>query len=412
MIKKIKARDARLGMYIHEIRGSWLEHPFWRKSFKLESQKDLNTLLRCNFDELWIDTQKGLDVQAELIVDETVIVSVEQETIVEDPIPEPVKPAKPVRKAIVQTSLDEELSTAKTIHHKAKQVVTSMFNEVRMGNALEIQGAEALVEEINQSIVRNPNALLSLTRLKNADEYTYLHSVAVCMLMIALAKQLDLDETQVQQAGMAGLLHDVGKMAIPNEVLNKSQKLSDHEFALIKQHPQRGWEILKACYQVEETVLDVCLHHHERVDGRGYPDKLSGDQLSLSARMGAVCDVYDAISSDRCYKKAWGPAESIRKMAAWCDGHFDEVVFHAFVKTIGIYPNGTLVKLKSGRLGVVIEQSRKSLTTPILKVFFSTSTDAPVPIEIIDLSKTEDKIDSIEDPQKWQLDISRVQGIT
>lgn len=319
MIKKIKARDARLGMYIHEIRGSWLEHPFWRKSFKLESQKDLNTLLRCNFDELWIDTQKGLDVQAELIVDETVIVSVEQETIVEeDPIPEPVKPAKPVRKAIVQTSLDEELSTAKTIHHKAKQVVTSMFNEVRMGNALEIQGAEALVEEINQSIVRNPNALLSLTRLKNADEYTYLHSVAVCMLMIALAKQLDLDETQVQQAGMAGLLHDVGKMAIPNEVLNKSQKLSDHEFALIKQHPQRGWEILKACYQVEETVLDVCLHHHERVDGRGYPDKLSGDQLSLFARMGAVCDVYDAISSDRCYKKAWGPAESIRKMAAWC----------------------------------------------------------------------------------------------
>ena len=127
--------------------------------------------------------------------------------------------------------------------------------------------------------------------------------------------------------------------------------------------------------------------------------------------MSAVCGVYDAISSDRCYRKAWEPAESIRKMATWRVGHFDEVVFHAFVKTIGIYPNGTLLKLKSGRLGVVIEQSKKNLTTPIIKIFFSTRANAHIPIEILDLSKETDSIETIEDSLKWQLDINKIQGI-
>jgi len=222
---------------------------------------------------------------------------------------------------------------------------------------------------------------------------------------------LKLSESQARQAGVAGLLHDIGKMAIPNQVLDKPGKLTDEEFNVIKQHPQRGWEILKASYQVDDVALDVCLHHHERVDGRGYPEKISGDDLSLFARMGAVCDVYDAISSDRCYKKAWGPAESISKMTAWREGHFDEVIFHAFVKTIGIYPSGTLLKLKSGRLGVVLEQSKKSLVTPIIKVFFSIRANMYIPVEIVDLSKGSDSVDSIEDPFKWKLDVDRLQGI-
>lgn len=386
-------------MYIHEINGNWLELPFWRTSFKLDNEKDLDKLLTCRCDEIWIDTSKGLDI---LGAEETV----------DSPTDPPVNPIieeapRPVKKKIVPVSLAEELDSAKKIHTSAKTIVKTMFNDVRMGNAFEIEEATALVEEVNQSIERNPNALLSLVRLKNADEYTYLHSVAVCMLMVALAKQLHLSEDQIRQAGLAGLLHDVGKMAVPSGVLNKVDKLTDDEFNVIKQHPQRGWEILKSCYQVSDIALDVCLHHHERIDGRGYPDKISGEALTLFARMGSVCDVYDAISSDRCYKKAWGPAESIHKMASWQAGHFDETVFHAFVKTIGIYPNGSLLKLKSGRLGVVIEQSRKNLITPIIRVFFSTRANAHIPIEIVDLSKSTDSIENIEDPVKWCLDLSK-----
>ncbi|MBL8496438.1 HD-GYP domain-containing protein [Nitrosomonas sp. JL21] len=403
MIKKIQAEQVRLGMYIHEIRGNWLEHPFWRTSFMLDDEKDLDKLLNCRFDEIWIDTSKGLDIP-------------EDEQTSAPPANPPVKrivkeAARPLKKKPAPVSLAEELDSAKKIHTSAKKIVKTMFNDVRMGNAFEIEDAAALVEEVNQSIERNPNALLSLVRLKNADEYTYLHSVAVCMLMVALAKQLSLNEEQIRQAGIAGLLHDVGKMAVPNDVLNKVGKLTDDEFNVIKQHPQRGWEILKSCYQVSDIALDVCLHHHERIDGRGYPEKISGDAVTLFARMGAVCDVYDAISSDRCYKKAWGPAESIHKMASWQPGHFDETIFHAFVKTIGIYPNGSLLKLKSGRLGVVIEQSRKSLITPIIRVFFSTRANAYIPVEIVDLSKSTDRIENIEDPLKWQLDLSKFQDI-
>ncbi|SOD16482.1 HD-GYP domain-containing protein [Nitrosomonas ureae] len=398
MIKKVQANEVRLGMYIHQIRGNWMEHPFWRKSFKLIQQKDLDKLVSCSLEEIWIDTSKGLDVVKTIQVKNP-------DGVDSDILPQSIK------KPVARVSVEEELHVAKIIQNKAKEAVAAMFDDVRMGKALEIEEAKSLVNEINQSMERNPNALLTLIRLKNVNEYTYMHSVAVCVLMVALGRHLGLSEVQIKQAGTAGLLHDIGKMMIPNEVLNKPGKLTDEEFTIMKSHPVRGWEILKSCYQVHETALDVCLHHHERIDGKGYPEKLSGDALTLFARMGAVCDVYDAISSDRCYKAAWSPAEAIRKMASWKDGHFDESIFQAFVKTVGIYPSGTLLKLQSGRLGVVIEQSTKKLTTPIVKIFFSTRANAHIPAEIIDISKGMDSIESLEDPVKWGFDLNKIQGI-
>jgi putative nucleotidyltransferase with HDIG domain len=277
-----------------------------------------------------------------------------------------------------------------------------------MGNALNINETASLVDELNQSITRNPAALISLSRLKNADDYTYLHSVAVCVLMIALGRQLGLEGEVLRHVGVAGLLHDIGKIFIPHEILNKPGKLTNDEFNIIKGHPLKGWETLNNCDGINELALDVCRHHHERIDGMGYPDKLSGEALTLFARMGAVCDVYDAITSNRSYKKGWEPAESIRKMAEWKNGHFDEVVFHAFVKTVGIYPTGTLLKLKSGRLCVVTDQSKKSLIQPIVKVFFSTRSNVHIPLEIVDLSKSTDSIACLENPQQWGFNINNI----
>ncbi len=397
MLKKIKISDVRLGMYIHEFCGDWIKHPFWKKSLELTEQKDFNTLLNSELEEVWIDTSKGLDVKVEAVAAPA------------EEINDPQKEIKPVVNK-KKVSVQEELVAAKKIRDKAKNEVISMFSEIRMGNAIEIKGAASLVDEINQSMARNSGALLSLVRLKNIDEYTYLHSVAVCVLMVALGKRLGLEGDMLRQAGVAGLLHDVGKMAIPSEILNKPGRLTDEEFNIIKDHPKRGWEILKTSYGVSEQALDVCLHHHERVDGNGYPNKLSGKALSLFARMGAVCDVYDAITSDRCYKPGWEPVESIRKMAEWKDGHFDEKVFHAFVKTIGIYPNGTLLKLKSERLALVIEQSTTSLTTPIVNVFFSIRDNAYMESKIVDLSKSTERVVSVEDPLKWKLDLEKTRG--
>jgi putative nucleotidyltransferase with HDIG domain len=252
-------------------------------------------------------------------------------------------------------------------------------------------------------VLRNPGALISLARLKTADDYTYMHSVAVCGLMVSLARQLGLDEKEVREAGMAGLMHDLGKAVMPMAVLNKPGKLTDDEVDVIKSHPAEGHRLLLEGKSASAIVLDVCLHHHEKVDGSGYPDKLTGDEISLFAKMGAVCDVYDAITSNRPYKAGWDPAESIRKMTEWSKDHYDERVFQAFIKSIGIYPVGSLVKLGSGRLAVVIEQSEKSLLAPRVKAFFSTKAQTYIVPELIDLSRAgaSEKIVGREDAAKW-----------
>ncbi len=401
MLKKIHVRDIRLGMFIQELCGSWMDHPFWKNSFKLIDPKELHTLQHCIVQEVWIDTSKGLDVEATT----QVISSGDEKHKIEQEL----------RKAVEETpisdphiSFQQELDRARDVQTKSKAAVTSMFNEVRMGKALQVSEAEPLVDEISQSISRNPEAFLSLVRLKNKDNYTYMHSVAVCALMTSLGKQLGLTGQDLKDVGMAGLLHDVGKMMIPDKVLHKPGKLTDEEFNIIKDHPRKGWEVLKISPGANAAALDVCLHHHERVDGKGYPESISGDKLSLFARMGAICDVYDALTSNRCYKTGWEPAETLRKMTEWKNGHFDERIFYAFVKTIGIYPSGTLVKLKSGNLAVVVEQTQKSLLTPIVKAFYSTKSNKQIPPELIDLSAATDSIANIEVAEKWGFDLNRI----
>ncbi len=201
---------------------------------------------------------------------------------------------------------------------------------------------------------------------------------------------------------MAGLLHDIGKMTIPDTVLNKPGKLTDREFQTMRGHPEAGARLL-AGQDVGQVALDVCLHHHEKIDGSGYPHGLAGDQISLFSKMAAVCDVYDAVTSDRSYKKGWDPAEAIRKMAEWSRSHFDERVFQAFVKTVGIYPSGSLVRLESGRIGIVMEQHGQSLLTPRVKVFFSARSGVPIEQTIVDLARLQgrDRIVARESPQDW-----------
>jgi len=394
MLKKISVEHVRLGMHLQAFCGAWLDHPFWRTQFVLTDPKDITLIRESQIKEVWIDLAKGRDIEPGEEVGN-------DEALTAEDIPPPPQESQ------ARTSFNDEVKRAAKICARGREAVISMFQEARMGKAVDSQRIELLVDSISQSILRNPGALISLARLKTSDDYTYMHSVAVCALMIALSRQLGLDEQQTRDAGMAGLLHDLGKALIPHEVLSKPGKLTDAEFAIVKTHPAEGHKLLLAGQGISETVKDVCLHHHEKLDGSGYPEGLAGEEISLFAKMGAVCDVYDAITSNRPYKSGWDPAESIKRMAEW-QGHFDPLVFQAFVKSLGIYPVGSLVRLESGKLGVVTEQGEQSLLKPRIKVFFSTRSQAYIKPETIDLARSAEKIAGREDAEKWGIkDVDR-----
>ena len=403
MLKKIRVDQVRLGMHLHALEGAWMDHPFWKTRFIIRDADQLKKLQDSVIAEVWIDSGKGLDVAAE--------VPAPLPTPVRAPAPVPVPAAAPAQPAsrpastpipAPSKSFAEEMRTASAVCQKGKAQMQKMFSEARLGRALDAESCMPLVQEISDSVIRNPGAIVSLARLKTQDDYSYMHSVAVCALMVVLGRELGFDEEQCRTAGTAGLLHDVGKALMPLDILNKPGKLTDAEFDVMRSHPARGYELLQEARGTAPEAMDVCLHHHERFDGGGYPHKLPNDQLSQLVRMGSICDVYDAITSNRPYKMGWDPADSIGKMASW-KGQFDPVIFATFVKGVGIYPTGSLVRLHSDRLAVVIEQNPATLTAPVVRVFFSLKSQMPVSLQRLDLSSgTSDRIAGRESPEKWK----------
>jgi HD-GYP domain-containing protein (c-di-GMP phosphodiesterase class II) len=393
-LKKIPVRDVRLGMYIEAFCGSWMDHPFWRSKFVITDVHELRLVHECAITEVLIDVSQGLDVLTPPATAEAA--GQPQTPAVPQPPPVPDTEAATMR---------AEYQRAAAICKAATGAVRHMFAEVRMGRAIDQEVARQVAEEITDSVLRNGGALISLARLKTADGYTYMHSVAVCALMVALARQLGLSEAETRAAGFAGLMHDLGKADVPLEMLNKPGRLTEDEFAQVRLHPEHGHRRLLAAGVDDPIALDVCLHHHERIDGKGYPKQLAGEAISRMARMGAVCDVYDAITSNRPYKEGWDPAESLAKMAQWTNGHLDPAIFQALVRSLGIYPTGSLVRLSNGKLALVVEQSGASLLKPIVKTVYSTLSHERVVPQRIDLSAPGNRlqIEKRENPKDWQI---------
>ncbi|OJF96770.1 HD-GYP domain-containing protein [Pararhizobium antarcticum] len=313
MLKRIEISQLRVGMFIESLEGPWLNSPLAGRRFLLESETDAQTLKRSNLSGIFINTAKGVDVpstaKASAAVDKMRL-----------NLQTPVR-QKRQREAIARILSD------------ATAMLKGVFDGASAGGDVTVAMVAPIVAQITQASQRHGDIILSMTRLKTLDEATFLHSIAVSALMIRFGRYLNLDEQTIRTLGMAGLLHDIGKLSVPSELLSKDCALSESEMYLMREHPSKGHATLSRQPDMPEIVLDVCLHHHERIDGKGYPRALAGDEISRYARIAAICDVYDAITSARPYKKAWSAQEASTWMLER-KGYFDRALLLQFLNGV------------------------------------------------------------------------------
>ena len=397
---RVRKEDLRLGMFIQSLEGSWFSHPFWKSRFLLTENDDLRELQSSEVDTVWVDPRKSLaPALAHLGPQGPAPRAAEAQPPTGSGEPAPEAEARPKRAQRVN-----EYHGAQAVLDDCMAAVGELFARIHSGKGTAVEDAAPVVASIAESVSRNPDALLALTRVRSLDDYTYLHSVAVSALMVNLAKELGLPADYVLQAGTAGLFIDVGKAFLPPELLTKPTIYSKQDRARMRRHAELGAEAVRSAGELSKIVADVCLHHHERYDGTGYPHGLKGDEISLFARMAAICDVYDAIASDRPHRAGRGPADAVAELYT-LKGHFDESLLTSFIRSIGIYPVGSLVRLASGMLGCVAAQRRDQLTRPVVRTFYSIPRRAFVQVQEIDLAKAPDadRIVSREEPGRWGL---------
>lgn len=393
-IKRVKVEDLKAGMYVHDLNCSWLEHGFIRQRFALKHADQIQKIRDHGLNEIYIDTARGDDVagaptQAEIErgLDRRLRQSASEGAT--------LAPARVTQK--------EESVAARRILGEATDVVAGLLRDVRLGRQVDVAKAAPLVKEINASVLRNPGALLSLCRIKAADTYTFQHSVSVCALLVSFTHALGMDAATVHEAGLGGLLHDVGKMKVPPEVLNKPGRLTEDEFTVMKSHVSESRDLLSGVPGISSVVIQIAEEHHEKMGGGGYPRGIAGEAISQIGRMTAIVDVYDALTSKRVYHQGLEPSEVLKKLLEWSGPQVDGDLVQHFIRTLGIYPVGSLVRLSGGRLAVVVEQG-EDLLRPTVRVVFDAGRKLRLQPRDLHLAHATEQIVDYEEPLAWGLD--------
>lgn len=274
-----------------------------------------------------------------------------------------------------QNNFRKELKVARKVYTRVGSYIDDALEDIRLGQAVNTDEAKELVTEVANSITRSSHALMWLTNMKERDEYTSIHCINVCIMAVSFGRSIGMSKSELEILGLGGLLHDIGKMKVPLEILNKPSKLTIEEFEVMKTHPMEGYNMLKEQGNLPLDVLDIVKHHHERRNGKGYPSNLNGDEISNMTRMVAIVDVYDAITSDRCYHDAITPYDALKNMYEWVNEDFDKIVIEQFIKCLGIYPIGCVVELNLGHIGIVVSASEKSKLRPIVMLVVNSKSE-------------------------------------
>lgn len=393
MIKLIPTEKLQPGMFIHDLNCGWMDHNFVRNRFAVKTEEIALKVRALGVKEIYIDTTRGLDI-VEAPSQQTQAHKVDEalQALATDSAP-----------SMPRVSVQREVERAHKLHGDANRIVRDVMGDIRLGKQIQMEQVEPLVARIVDSIFRRADALMPLARLKEHDEYTFQHSVSVCVLMTSFARALELPREIIHEIAIGALLHDVGKAKVDDAILNKPAKLTDAEFAKMKNHVVQSKIILQGTPGISNIALDVAAQHHERFDGTGYPNKLKGDEISLYGQMGAIVDVYDAITSNRVYHKGMMPTDAMRKLLEWSKFHFKPELVAAFIRAVGIYPTGSLVRLESRRLAVVQAQNAEQMMQPVVKIVFHTR-GYYLPPETVDLRRSQDRIVGHEDFAIWNID--------
>jgi putative nucleotidyltransferase with HDIG domain len=394
MIKKVKAADLRVGMYIHDLNVPWLEHGFSRNRFLIQDDSQIAKILELNNSEVLIDTVKGIDEAHSPTLEEA------ESALMDKMIDAATSPSSD------SAGLNSALTwiESQRIHSEAVKVVSDVLGDARLGKQANIELAAPVVANITDAVLQNDGTLVSLCRIKNSDTYTFQHSVSISALLVTFCHSLGtFNSNQLMEFGLGGLFHDVGKMKIPTEILNKPGRLTDEEFAIMRSHVIEGVNYLQRGNNFSEAALKIVAEHHERFDGTGYPNGLFGDAISEIGQMTSIVDVYDAITSIRVYHSALEPSDALKRIFEWSGKHFDGTLVQRFIKAIGIYPVGSLIRLESGHLAVVLRQNEKNMLAPLVRIVFDAKTGHRLIPKTMNLAapNCQNQIVGYEIPDKW-----------
>ncbi|MCB4204295.1 HD-GYP domain-containing protein [Deferribacterales bacterium Es71-Z0220] len=365
-MEKILVKELKIGDRVVKLDASWLDTPFLKHNFVVKDQKTIDKLIKSGIDYVYIEKRK-VDAQKS-----------EEKTFAEEIL-------EHKKENISKEYLEiKDLKPSFELYEKSVSIVKNVMEDVRSGKMFDSSSVKILADKIADITVKNKSLLVNIAKLKTYDDYTFQHSLNVAIFASSLGKLLNLSVSEIKVLVNSGILHDIGKMLVPKDILNKPAKLTDEEFAIMKNHVLAGYDFLKKNGFSEEE-LKIVLEHHERADGSGYPYGLKDEQISIAGKIGAVVDIYDAITSDRVYHKGMYPPKAIKLMFSWTDKHINRKIFEFFVSNVGIYPVGTIVLLSTNELAVVGDVSKKP-TEPVVVIFKSHTGHNIAPITY-DLSK-------------------------
>jgi len=368
-MKKVYVKDLKIGDKVLKLDRSWLETGFLKHKFIIKNQSFIDKIKKNDIVFVYIEQTS------------------EQEEKILKALEEPEEMIEEAAETLPENLIDiEDYNTAEDIYKESIKIVKNVLEDVRAGKMFNVGAVKNVAENISELTMRNKGVLCSVTKLRQHDDYTFQHSMNVSVYAASLAAHLGMSKDEVERIAKAGVLHDVGKMLVPKDVLNKPGRLTDREFAIMKDHVQMGYDFLKK-EGLPADMLRLPYEHHERFDGSGYPRGLKDPEISIEGKIGAVVDIYDAITSDRVYHKGMEPPSALKLMFKWADSHINKKVFEFFLMNIGIYPVGSLVMMSSGELAVVGKTNLNKPTEPVVLVFMNKKGEN-LPIKVVDLGNS------------------------